>query len=64
MIPSLTSLDAQLDLLLERFRSLRSENIVLREKVADLEATRRALQSKIDVAATRLEILKSSLPVE
>lgn len=64
MIPALTSLDAQLDLLLERFRGLRSENIDLREKVADLEAAKRALQSKIELVAARLETLKSSLPIE
>ena len=64
MIPSLTSLDAQLDRLLERFRSLRRENLVLREKNSDLEATKRVLQTKIDIAAARLETLKSGLPVE
>ena len=64
MIPSLTSLDTQLDRLLERFRSLRRENLVLREKNSDLEATKRVLQTKIDIAAARLETLKSGLPVE
>jgi uncharacterized protein (TIGR02449 family) len=64
MISALTSLDAQLDLLLERFRTLRSENIGLREKIADLEASKRELQSKIELAAARLETLKSHLPVE
>ena len=64
MIPSLTSLDAQLDRLLERFRSLRRENATLSGKVADLEACKLALQAKIDIVTARLESLKSGLPVE
>jgi chromosome segregation ATPase len=61
---SLTSLEAQLDMLLERYRSLRGENETLRSKVSELEACKRALQTKIDITAARLETLKSSLPVE
>ena len=64
MIPSLTSLETQLDQLLERYRSLRGENALLLAKVAELEACKRALQTKIDITAARLETLKSALPVE
>ena len=64
MHPSLTSLETKLDLLLERYRRLRGENAALRGKVTELEASKRALQAKIDITATRLETLKSNLPVE
>ncbi len=64
MNPSLTSLETQLDLLLERYRSLRGENATLRGKITELEACKRALQTKIDITAARLETLKSGLPVE
>ena len=64
MNPSLSSLEAQLDLLLERYRSLRGENATLRGKVTELEACKRALQTKIDITAARLETLNASLPVD
>lgn len=64
MTPSLTSLETQLDHLLERYRRLRGDNAALLNKVSELEASKRALQAKIDTAAARLEALKSGLPVE
>jgi uncharacterized protein (TIGR02449 family) len=64
MTPSLTSLEAQLDRLLESYRRLRSDNVALLKKVSELEASKRALQVKIDTAATRLESIQSELPIE
>ena len=64
MTPSLTSLETQLDHLLERYRRLRGDNAALLNKVSELEASKRALQAKIDTAAARLEALTSGLPVE
>lgn len=64
MTPSLTSLETQLDRLLERYRRLRGDNAALLSKVSELEASKRALQAKIDIAAARLETIKSGLPVE
>ena len=64
MTPSLTSLEAQLDRLLESYRRLRSDNVALLKKVSELEASKRALQAKIDTAATRLESIQSELPIE
>ena len=64
MTPSLTSLETQLDRLLESYRRLRGDNIALLKKVNELEAAKRALQGKIDTAAARLETIQSELPIE
>lgn len=60
----LDPLENQIDRLLELYRNVRAENSVLRANITDLEASKRALQSKIEVTVSRLEALKSGLPVE
>ncbi len=61
---TLEPLENQIDRLLELYRNVRAENSVLRANIADLEASKRALQNKIEITVSRLETLRSGLPVE
>jgi cell division protein ZapB len=62
MDDSLDALDKKVDQVLAWCRSLRDENLALRNRVAGLEGENRQLLEKINAARTRLEGLMERLP--
>ena len=64
MIADLTSLEQKLDLFMQKYQALRSENQDLRTRVAALESDKRRLEDTLDTARVRLEALMSRLPAQ
>jgi hypothetical protein len=58
----LEPIERRLGDLIARLDSVRRDNTALRNQVQQLEVDKKALQEKIDTAATRLEALHDSLP--
>jgi chromosome segregation ATPase len=58
----LEPIERRLGDLIARLDSVRRDNSALRNQVQQLELDKKALQEKIDTAATRLEVLHDSLP--
>lgn len=64
MSVSLDNLEHKVDAIVTVCASLRSENQALRAQVADLQAQKATLASKIDITRERLEALMTRLPEE
>jgi len=62
MNAELAELEEKVGQVLALCQSLRSENQELRARLAGLEGEKRKLSEKIDVAASRLELLIGGLP--
>ncbi len=61
---ALADLERRVDQLLDRYETLRKENVSLRQHVLEAQAERDELRGRIDAAATRLEALKAQLPAD
>lgn len=62
MEQELSALEIKLDALVQQVKALRGENVSLRERVVALEADNKRLQSKVDVAAARIESVLAMIP--
>lgn len=60
----LDSLEQKITQVLTLYAQLRSENHVLRERMAGLEQRNQLLTSRAEAARTRLEVLMDKLPAE
>ncbi|MCW5599640.1 hypothetical protein [Nitrosomonas sp.] len=62
MDKELISLEEKIDRLITLYRDTHAENIKLRRQLADVISANNQLTEKIQVAASRLQILLTTLP--
>lgn len=62
MQAELDALESKLAQLMERYQSMRAENLKLRQQVVSLENSEKRLNERLDEARGRMEILFNKLP--
>lgn len=62
MDAELKSLEDKIDQLVKLYKDARSENIKLRQQLADAIATNHQLAEKIQIAVNRLQVILKNLP--
>lgn len=62
MLEQLDTLEAKLQLLLDRYRLAREENLQLRQRVLAMEKANRQLSERLSAASTRMESLFEQIP--